>query len=161
MIDPMDLQGHPYIEGWRDCYTLAQDYYQKAWGLQLRNYARPKGWELLPELNFFETLFEREGFFEPTTNVKDVQVGDALLMALGQTPCSNHIAIYVGGGNILHHLFQQHSRVDPYSDRWRFRVRKVLRWRHADTFKEGVSLEDLAKAPRSLRHRLTGGAGHE
>ena len=160
MIDPMDLQGRTYIEGWQDCYSLAQEYYVNAFGLTLRDYARPKGWELLPELNFFETLFEREGFIEPTANIRDVRIGDALLMALGQTPCSNHIAIYVGGGNILHHLFQQHSRVEPYSDRWRFRVRKVLRYRHADLFQEGVTLDDLAQAPRSMRHKMMEGS-HE
>jgi hypothetical protein len=39
------LLNKPYRDGADDCYGLAREYYEEEYGLSLRNYARPIGFD--------------------------------------------------------------------------------------------------------------------
>ncbi len=143
MHDFQKYGGIEFEEGWQDCYSLAQKIYADILGIQLRDYARPSMWYMLPEFDFFEKLFQREGFQTVSTNANDVRIGDALLMGLGRTEVANHIAIYVGRGQILHHLTGQKSRLEAYSPRWRTRVMRVVRHPKSSTVFEGIPAESI------------------
>lgn len=149
------LIGLDFEEGWQDCYTLARRYYSEVMGLDMRDYARPSNWYLYPGFDFFDRLFPEEGFRQATTNPGDIVVGDALLMAMGRTHTSNHIAVYVGRGMILHHLTGQKSRLDPYNLKWRERVTRVLRHPSYELSFESLSMDTIAQLPFSVRQRLS------
>lgn len=149
-----EFTGIDFEEGWQDCYTLAQKYYAHKLGLTLRDYARPARWHMIPNFNFFDQLFQREGFKHVTSNANDVVIGDSLLMTLGRTEVINHVAIYVGQGQILHHLTGLKSRLDIYNLRWRERVTKVLRHPASEMAFDTVSAETLAKLPYSIRQQF-------
>lgn len=148
------LQGLEFEEGWQDCYTLAQDFYRLKMGVELRDYARPGKWFMIGDFAFFDRLFQREGFYQATTNPHDVMIGDAILMGLGRTEVSNHLAIYVGRGQILHHLTGQKSRLDSYNLRWKERVTKILRHPNAEFSFEELSAETIAQLPFAVRQKL-------
>lgn len=149
------LLGIDFEEGWQDCYSLARVYYKDLMGLELKDYARPSQWYMMPGFNFFDRLFPAEGFIQATTNANDVMIGDALLMAMGRTETSNHVAIYVGKGMILHHLTGQKSRLDPYNLKWRERVTRVLRHPSYEMSFETLTMETLAQLPFAVRQRLS------
>lgn len=143
-----------FEEGWRDCYTLAQDYYREVMGVELKDYARPDKWYMLKDFAFFDRLATPQGFQDIGPNPGNVVVGDAIMMALGRTEVSNHVAIYVGRGQILHHLTGQKSRLDVYNMRWRERVTRVFRHPNSEFSFDNVSAETMAQLPFSIRQQL-------
>lgn len=154
MYDFQTYCGIEFEEGWQDCYTLARMVYADVLGIQLRDYARPTYWYLLPDFDFFEKLFSREGFHTVSTNPNDVRIGDALLMGMGRTEVANHVAIYVGRGQILHHLTGQKSRLEAYTPRWRTRVMRVVRHPKSETVFEGIPAEQIQQLSFIERQRL-------
>src|SRR3546814_13788378 len=61
-----------------------------------------------------------------TWRAKDLRPGDVLCMAIGEGN-PNHMALYVGEGEILHHLTNRLSTREPYRDFWRTLTCYVLR----------------------------------
>lgn len=158
MHDFQRFCGIEFEEGWQDCYTLAKSFYTEVLGIDLKDYARPSHWYLLPEFNFFERLFEREGFRTVSTNANDVRIGDALLMGIGRSTVANHIAIYVGRGQILHHMTGQKSRLEAYTPRWRTRVLRVIRHPKSEVVFEGIPAEKIIQMSYADRKNLASGA---
>jgi len=149
------LVGKPYAEGYQDCYTLAQKYYLQQFNIQLTNYARPNNWHHVTGFNLFDRFFEAEGFQDTGNNAHNVKVGDALLINIARSACTNHVAIYVGQNKILHHLQGQNSKMEPYSDRWRFRVKRVLRTPAAHYGNDLTSLSSFYnQLPPTIKSRL-------
>lgn len=148
------LLNQEFEEGWQDCYSLAQKYYFEFMGVELKDYARPDRWFMVPDFAFFDRLFAKEGFEDMGTNPGNVVIGDAILMALGRTEVSNHVAIYVGRGQILHHLTGQKSRLDSYNVRWRERVTRVLRHPNSEFSFDNITAETMAQLPFSVRQQL-------
>lgn len=143
-----------FEDGWQDCYTLAQMYYQQFMGVTLRDYSRPDRWFVIPDFNFFDRLFSVEGFKLISHNPNDVMIGDALLMALGRTEVCNHVAIYIGQGLILHHLTDQKSRFESYTGRWKERVKKVIRHPASEYSMDNITPEILAQLPYHVRQQM-------
>ena len=54
--------------------------------------------------------------------------GDVVLTAYGGH--ANHAALYLGGGEILHHAYNQLSRREVYNQWWQERTHSV--WRHPE-----------------------------
>lgn len=110
----LPFEGRKFELGVTDCYTLFRDYYQKEYGIEMRNYARPDAfWE--HDMNLYLPRYWREGF-----QLVDgpLQEGDAILMAINSTH-GNHVAIVMADGQILHHMITRLSRIEPYSAMWR------------------------------------------
>lgn len=88
------------------------------------------------------------------TNPGTVVIGDALLMAMGRTSVSNHVAIYIGQGKILHHLTGMKSRLDVYNAKWRERVTQVLRHPNSEFSFDNITAETMAQLPYAVRQQL-------
>lgn len=73
------------------------------------------------------------------------QPGDVLLCCFGSS-VPNHAAIYCGNGELLHHIPEQLSKRERYSDKWQRRTHSLWRHRawHASAF-TGIC-NDLAAA---------------
>ena len=117
------LVGREYCWGSLDCWSCVRDWYRQEWSLDLPDWDRPKRktWDEAPQ---FDQLYAEAGFRE--VDLKQLQVGDALLMAIGAVGL-NHIAVYVGDQYVLHHLNERLSSRDLLGD-WLLKCTgKVLR----------------------------------
>ena len=126
VFDSQHLSGLEYISGKQDCYGLIRRYYQECYSVTLTNYARPIFfWD--NGLNFIDDCFEKEGFDSLIPGEK-MRIGDLLCMNVASS-MPNHLAIYVGGGKILHHLFNCFSTHDDWNWKWKNRTLRTIRRR--------------------------------
>lgn len=109
-----NLLGRPFEHGIQDCYTLARDFYRQNFDLHLADYARPNQW-WENGLNLYMDNFRAEGF-ELVDDLRP-RIGDAFLLAI-HSEVPNHAAIYVGDGEIIHHLYGRLSRKELYRGAW-------------------------------------------
>jgi proteasome lid subunit RPN8/RPN11 len=102
--------GRPYLFAIYDCYSLVRDYYKREFGLVLNDYPRIEEWWKRGH-DFFGQHFVEEGF-ELLMNVEPIP-GDVFLIQAG-ADVPNHVAIYVGNDQILHHCISRLSRHEVY-----------------------------------------------
>ncbi|WP_224654029.1 NlpC/P60 family protein [Pectobacterium versatile] len=119
-----DYENRPYIYGQYDCYSLIRDYLLREKGIALNDYPR-EVYSLDSEKNIFEVQAPEEGFvkIEDTS----LQSGDILVFNLPSTRLQ-HSAVYIGDGQMLHHLPPGLSCREAYSEKWKKRTSSV--WRH-------------------------------
>ena len=103
-----ELEGRPFVHGILDCYTLFQDYYDLKLGIKLPDFERPDDWWKNGK-NLYLDNFEACGF----RRVNDLKVHDGILMQVDSTK-PNHVAAYLGDGEILHHVQGRLSCRQPY-----------------------------------------------
>lgn len=103
--------------GTQDCLSLVRGFYSENFGIEIPDFVRPNDWNA-DELDLIEILHERAGFNKITTwKPKDFRPGDLLCMAIGEQN-ANHLAVYVGEGEMIHHLFGRLSKKEPMRDFW-------------------------------------------
>lgn len=131
-----NLLGQVYVDGDHDCYGLLRRYYAQAYGLRLRNYARPI--DFADHLDLITENFKREGFEITETSLDQLELGDGLLFCLNRHKYVNHVGAFVGNGWMMHHLYQRLSAVDALTPSWRQRVLSVVR--HPDVTEQNKLL---------------------
>ncbi|EGI1570485.1 TPA: NlpC/P60 family protein, partial [Escherichia coli] len=77
--------------------------------------------------NLYLDNMEATGFYR--ISLPSAQPGDILLCCFGAS-VANHAAIYCGNGELLHHLPEQLSKRERYSEKWQRRTHSVWRHRH-------------------------------
>lgn len=117
----------PYLDGKQDCFALARNFYQELFGITLPNYARPTGFDHLGMPELITSNFRGMGF-EPVPDYR-LQIGDGLLFAIA-SKYVNHVGVYVGNNQFIHHVFEKPSSVDNLDERWKRRL--TMRVRHPD-----------------------------
>lgn len=120
-----DYLGRRYLDGRHDCYGLVRDFYRREYGLTLRNYARPVGFDHSGLLLLTDN-FRREGFEIVNTPISLLEPGDGLLMMLASRQV-NHVGVYIGEKKFLHHLYQRPSSVETLDHRWQQRLSLIVR----------------------------------
>lgn len=120
-----DYLGRRYLDGRHDCYGLVRDFYRKEYGLTLRNYARPVGFDHSGLLLLTDN-FRREGFEIVNTPIALLEPGDGLLMMLASRQV-NHVGVYIGERKFLHHLYQRPSSAEILDPRWQQRLSLIVR----------------------------------
>ncbi len=109
-----------------DCLETVRWFYDKNFGIKIKNYARPHDWKS-NDLDLIRLCYAAEGFDTITDwKVADLRPADLLAVMIGESN-PNHLAVYLGEGEILHHLYGQFSRVDPWRDFWRNQTAFILR----------------------------------
>ena len=93
------LTGRAFEHGVTECYTLFRDAYHLA-GIEMPYFAWGKDWW---------------------------KQGDILICCFGSS-VANHAAIYCGDGELLHHIPDQLSKRERYTDKWQRRTHSI--WRH-------------------------------
>lgn len=142
--------------GRSDCYALGKDFYNKNFpDITITDFVRPHNWSS-DKLDLIRGLYKHDGFVMITDwTVDDLQPADVLAMNIGEGN-PNHIAIYVGEGDILHHLYGKRSRREPFHGFWRDKVAFILR--HPDVPnlnppKIELKLEDFIRARNDFSNR--------
>lgn len=118
-----NLTGLPYFPGKQDCFSICRQYFAAAYGLFIRNYARPERFWEDRQLDLYK-MYKLEGF-RPVTD-DTFEIGDVLLMPL-MTPFATHACIVVADNLILHHPPGQLSVTDRLNPRWGSRATIVVR----------------------------------
>jgi len=105
-LRPVPLECRVFHYGHRDCWSLVRDWFLDARGVRLLDYARTeKFWER-GESPYTDNA-EAWGFREVSRDT--IEPGDVLLMRV-KSRVPNHAAVYLGGEQILHHMWGQLSR---------------------------------------------------
>lgn len=117
------LIGRKFIHGVDDCYSLLVDFYAAKMGIELHDYAREDEWWEKGQ-NLYLDNFAAEGFHE--VPMSELQYGDVILMQV-LSDTVNHAGIYIGDGQILHHLYGRLSRRDVYGGYWLDRTSRTIR----------------------------------
>jgi proteasome lid subunit RPN8/RPN11 len=128
------LLGRVFMHGIQDCYTLVRDWHRLQ-GVVLPEVPRDDFWWTHDGVDLYAEAFEKNGF-EVVTN-RDLQPGDGFLAAI-RSPKLNHAGIYIGKGQILHHLANQLS-MRSSAGLWRGKMAMILRHKDLpETLKEIV-----------------------
>jgi cell wall-associated NlpC family hydrolase len=119
------LEGRDWSWGQADCWTLVRDWFRQERGIELRDWTRPAV-EAFNAAPMFEGCWAATGFVD--VPAADLRPGDCLL--IDQTGNgADHVAVYLGSNNMLHHLIGQKSRVDLYTDYWMGATKRCLRYK--------------------------------
>ena len=126
------LLGRPFVQGKTDCFSIWRDIYRETARIEMFNYARPNDcW--LYGMNPYEENYKQEGFVAlADIDLKDLEILDVFLIAIpdARNPTkviTNHCAVYVGQGMVIHHPYQRRSVKVPYRGALKNFTVKVLR----------------------------------
>ncbi|ENS1195177.1 phage minor tail protein L [Escherichia coli] len=117
------LTGRRFEHGVTDCYTLFRDAYHLA-GIEMPDFYREDDWWRNGQNLYLDNL-EATGLYQVPLSA--AQPGDVLLCCFGSS-VPNHAAIYCGDGELLHHIPEQLSKRERYTDKWQRRTHSL--WRH-------------------------------
>ena len=110
-----------FLYGVEDCWQVVSDWFAGERGLFLPWFARPaEGWWKEAGPSPYLEAAGAYGFSVRPVNRADlanITVGDVLLMRIAGRQV-NHAAVYVGGGAILHHLYDQLSTIEQLDERF-------------------------------------------
>jgi len=131
-----DMIGRPFVFGVLDCLTLVQDHYREKLAIEIPNFLRsPNFWK--NGVDLFAEHLPKNGFVK----MREIAENDVITMAL-DARVSNHCAVYIGDGMMLHHAPNHLSGVHPYvSDRGYYALATTGFWRH----KSLIEAENSAK----------------
>jgi proteasome lid subunit RPN8/RPN11 len=116
------LIGRPFVHGIWDCYAIVRDGYRLARNVELPDFTRTDGWWNRGE-DLYMTQYAEAGFI---ACCGELQAGDVIIMQV-QASQPNHAGLYLGDGLMLHHLYGQLSKREPYSGYWQERTIITLR----------------------------------
>jgi len=109
------LIGRKYCWKVCDCWSVVRDWYAEEKNIILKDWDRPNSAADFIRNPMFEGCYFATGFRE-LTETEELQEGDLLLMSV-KSKGLNHIAVYLGGNSILHHLANRLSSRDQL-DEW-------------------------------------------
>lgn len=117
------LVGRQFFYGVLDCYSLVRDYYKRELGIEMTDYARePDWWE--HGGNMYIDHYKEEGFYP--VPLEQIRKHDVILFT-HQSKVPNHAAVFVGEGQILHHLSGRLSSRDTLGGYWEKAIYQVFR----------------------------------
>ena len=107
------ILGREWAWGVTDCYTLVRDWYKENLNIELIDWHRPTTIEDFNKDPMFEKCADETGFRELKPDEKLIN-GDLLFMSIMSNNL-NHVAIFIDG-DVLHHLTDRLSCIEPYSE---------------------------------------------
>lgn len=113
------LVGLEFKYGLQDCYRLMQRMFEDNLNIIMPNYARPNDFWLY-DYNFYMDNFTKQGFerIEPPPG-QAYKPFDTFLISIPDSrnvlkSVTNHCAVYLGAGMVIHHRLGKLSEVIPY-----------------------------------------------
>ena len=114
-----DYLGKDFELGKQDCFTLIRDFYQKEYGISIRDYLRDD--EILNKnKNMADNIYLMENFTK--VDIKDIIEGDVIEFKF------NHFGIYITGDLLLHHARNRYSGIERLGICWREKILNCYRY---------------------------------
>ena len=113
------LVRRPFAWGVFDCSTLLRDYYEYTLGLTIwipEGYAW-RFWKERPAPRVFESAIERNDVV--AIPKEEIRLHDMIFMRLASYHVINHCGMYLGNGELLHHMVDCLSGAGVYDERLR------------------------------------------
>lgn len=120
------LVGRQFYHGVLDCYTLIRDWYKQELSIELPDYHRESEWWEKGADLYMDNIVSAD--CRPIIGTP--QRGDIILMQV-RAKVANHAAVYLGDGEMLHHLYGRLSSRDVYGGYWAEVTRVILRHKDA------------------------------
>ena len=153
MIDPRDYIGRSFEIGAVDCYSLLRDFYKDAFNIHLKNYARPRDYHIM-KYSMYEKYAKEQGFEPFTGSYHDVRYGDVFGMNI-DAEFINHVGIYIGQGEMLHHYWGRLSEICMFSGIWMSRMMRIARHIKLKDVKHDIEKLDILEViPEHVKHRI-------
>lgn len=117
------LEGREHVEDVLDCYALVRDWYLTEKEIELPDFQRVnRFWE--HGVDLIQGNLKASGF---VVTDDTPQIGDVFVFRINDYPVDNHLGVYIGGSEFLHHPYRRNSRREIYSDYWRDRTTMRVR----------------------------------
>ena len=142
-----NLLGFAWEMNERDCFTLTREFFKQNFDIDIPDVARPNNWSS-DNLDLIGLIHSKAGFTKVTEMWDDLRPGDVLACSV-QSSNPNHLAIYIGNNELLHHRLGVNSSVETLRPFWRMTTGYILR--HPDVpdlrpVLPDANLEDLISA---------------
>jgi cell wall-associated NlpC family hydrolase len=145
-----NLLGKEWEINKQDCFTLARDFYIQNFDIEVPDFARPLHWNA-DRYDLIRKGFPKCGFKVTHEDWDDLRPGDVLAMGI-ITSNADHLAVYVGESEVIHHRFGRTSCKELLRPFWRMATLYVLR--HPDVPDLRPKLPDIT-IEEVLRARFT------
>ena len=135
------LLGRKFSLGKHDCYDLVRCLFRDNLGIELTNYARPKFFWREDDMNIYVDNFHNEGFrLVDDPQVQDLRPFDCFLIAIPdpsslKKTVTNHCAVYLGDGLIIHHRLGQFSAIERYKGALKNLTTHIVRHKDVPDFR--------------------------
>lgn len=141
------LEGKPFELGKQDCYELVRGFYRLNFSIDLPKYARPNDWN--PEKdNMIENLHAHAGFTKLDVDENwPPHPADLLACTVGGS-VPNHLVVFMGKNEILHHKAGQFSSKELMRPAWRRYCSYILRHPEVPDLSPQKETMDLMEAYR-------------
>lgn len=116
------LVGRTFSHGILDCYSLVRDYYARELGIELPDFERQDEW-----WHKGQDLYMQHFADAGCSKVEgELQIGDIIIMQV-RAPVANHAAVYIGDGQMLHHMYNRLSTRETYAGYYQEITRVIVR----------------------------------
>ena len=119
-----DLMDRRFIPGAQDCLNFISDWMYLNKGVELPRKPHSEDWFVRGD-DFMSEFFEDWGFRTVNT---DLEVGDLVMFKI-KSAVVNHLGVYVGDGNVAHHLFDRMPRVEQLG-KWHGYIERIIRYKN-------------------------------
>lgn len=123
-FERVEYENRVYVYGILDCYTLIRDWYRNNHNVWIpANIDRAFGWWQNGR-NLYVDMYEQYGFVQV---YEKINIGDVLIFRF-DNGMPSHSAIYIGQGNMLHHMIGRFSCVEPFDGIYKTSLVGILRY---------------------------------
>lgn len=144
-IEP--LLSKPFDLGEQDCFTLVQDFFKLNFGIDMPNFARPNDWDPAKD-DLINKWYHKTGFVRLDADEDwPPRPADVLVCTVGGS-VPNHLVVFLGGNEILHHKINMFSDKEMMRPAWKRYTSYILRHPDVPNLTEKKPTLDLMEAYR-------------
>lgn len=120
------LENKPFNLGSQDCFTLIRDFYKLNFGIDMPDFARPNDWD--PEKDdMINNNYVAAGFEKLDVDENWPPLPADLLVTTVGGSVPNHLVVYLGKNEIIHHKDGMYSSRETMRPAWKRYTSYLLR----------------------------------
>lgn len=125
-FDTEQFEGKPFKLGTQDCFSLVQDFFKHFFSIEMPDIARPNDWEPAKD-NLIDKHYALTGFEKLDVDENwPPRPADVLVTTVGGS-VPNHLVVYLGQNEILHHKAYALSSRETMRPVWKRYTSYILR----------------------------------
>jgi cell wall-associated NlpC family hydrolase len=113
-----------FIAGTQDCLSFIADWLYQNKGIELPRCPHDEYW-FVKGHDYMQELYEAWGFVP--INTVEPEIGDLVMFKI-RSPVINHLGIYIGNGQIAHHLTNRMPTIELMG-KWKGYIDRIARYK--------------------------------